>query len=122
MAVRGMTFTKGGVLTLIDQMNRPTIMDDEHGADWWNENFGRIILFSFSEAIKRVKTSVEFMDDCTVTNVLSIINQANAGLSLITTKDYPPAWWQTEFGLKIRQSFSEEFRRLQEDILTMRGK
>jgi len=121
MAVRGLTFTKGTVLTRIDQVNRPTITDDKHGADWWNEDFGRMITFNFSELVKLIKTSVEFQTEFTVTNILSIITQANTSLQNVTTDKYPEEWWQTTFGLKVRQSFADELRLLQTDILTMRG-
>jgi hypothetical protein len=121
MALIGRNFYRASVIILIEQANIPSPTDDEHGADWWNENFGKAIQWGFKKKLEELKTKVENMPDDELTKEVVINEIREMTVPVVSVKDYPPTWWKEEFGLKIKEAMAKELTSLIENIQRMRG-
>lgn len=56
-------FNKNNVKEALEQakLSIPTVTNEEHGADFWNTNFGLLIKHSFAERLDMVEAVVESM-------------------------------------------------------------
>ena len=52
-------FTKPEVINLLKSLEQPTPTDTEHGAEWWNTQFGKKVKVSFLTMIHGVVEQIE---------------------------------------------------------------
>lgn len=113
----GTTYSPAAVAARIKRMNCPTPTDSRHGADWWNQNFGRRIIYEY-------ETTIQVFAQHVVQNKLSKDETLRAipKIQIPTpfNESHKEKWWQSDFGIEIRHSFSTELKRLCSDIENLR--
>jgi hypothetical protein len=117
MRLRGNTYSPQNVAIVFRETNCPTPTDENHGADWWNTNFGRKIIYEWETKMKQFAKEIEEKRPNKSQVLLSFSNLQFPGL---TDADHPVEWWQSKFAETIRQSFKDQIMMIFEDIQRMR--
>lgn len=117
MRLRGNSYSAQNVAIVFKETNCPTPTDEKHGADWWNTNFGRKIIYEFEDKMKKFAKEIEEKRPPKAQVLLSFASLTFPGL---TDADHPPEWWQSPFAEVIRQAFKDQIMIIFEDIQRMR--
>jgi len=117
MRLKSNTYSPQNAAQVFKDVSCPTPTDEKHGADWWNENFGRKIIYEFENKMKQFAKEIEERRPNKSVVLLSFSSLYFPGL---TNKDHTTDWWETDFANLIRQAMKDQIMELFESIKKMR--